>query len=139
MAGPTAASIRSGRAPSERIACMAAPVTPATVPRQPACTQPSTCASGSTRMIGTQSATSTTSTVPGSRVTTASVCTIESARRSVPRPRSAAVTVATWLPCDWSQNTNSARSAPSAAASRRRFSSTAVGSSPTCSARFSDA
>src|SRR5215472_16020642 len=72
IAGPIPARTLASRAPRVSMAASAAPVARATVPRHPACTQASTRARGSYSRTGTQSATSTASTGPGSSVTRAS-------------------------------------------------------------------
>ena len=119
------------------MAASAAADTPATVPRQPACTQASTPATGSCSTIGTQSAVRIASTTPGVAVTSASASSMASSRPNAPLPRSAAPTTRTPAPCTWRAKTKSSGLAPKPAASRRRFSSTQPGSSPTLRLRFS--
>ena len=137
IAGPMPARTSPGRAPRVSMAASAAPVTRATVPRHPAWTQASTRARGSYRTTGTQSATSTASTGPGSPVTRASASPTVSPGAAAPRPRSAPVTTRTAAPCTWVAKTRSPRPAPTAAAARRRFSTTWPGRSPTEKLRFS--
>src|SRR5579862_3421646 len=69
MHGPRAASIPV--APSARMAPAAASITPASSPRQPACTSPTT-PSGLAMATGAQSAVNTASATPGTPVTRAS-------------------------------------------------------------------
>ena len=74
MHGPTAAAMRSTRAPSEIIAAIAWSVTPASAPRQPAWAAPITPASASASRTGAQSAVTMPSSRPGRSVTSASAC-----------------------------------------------------------------
>src|SRR6185437_5974569 len=138
MAGPIPAVTSAGQVPRRRMAARAAAVTPATVPRQPACTQASTPATGSCSTTGTQSAVKIASTTPGEVVTSASAPGMASSRDCAPLPRSASATTATPAPCTWRAKTKSPGAAPNAVASRCRFSSTQPGSSPTLRLRFSD-
>ena len=96
-----------GREPREVMAATAAAHTRATVPRQPACTQASTPATGSCRTIGTQSAVKMASTTPGAVVTRASVSAIASSRLNAPLPRSASPTIRTPAPWTWRAKTKS--------------------------------
>ena len=80
MHGPMPARIRSGRAPSRVIAATVASMTPASAPRQPPCAAPMTRASGSANSTGAQSAASTPSAIPGTRVTMPSARGLSSRR-----------------------------------------------------------
>src|SRR6516225_10115997 len=119
------------------MAATAAAQTRATVPRQPAWTQARTPATGSCSTTGTQSAVKMASTTPGDVVTSASVSAIAPSRVNAPLPRSASPTIRTPAPWTWRAKTKSPGRAPRAAASRRRFSRTLAGSSPTLRLRFS--
>src|SRR5579859_5939751 len=120
-----------GREPRDCIAVTAAAGIRATMPRQPACTQASTPATGSCSTIGTQSAVKMASTTSGEVVTSASVSGTALSRVNAPLPRSAGPTIRTPAPCTWRAKTKSPGFAPRAAARRRRFSRTRAGSSPT--------
>src|SRR5688572_23795093 len=89
MQGPTRA--RTSPAPRSRMAWTAAGTTPATRPRQPAWTTPST--PSAVRAIGAQSATCTARVQPATAVTAASA--------SSPACSPGRVTVTTRAPCTW--------------------------------------
>ena len=72
MQGPTAARMRSRRAPSFSIAAIVASTTPPSAPFQPACAAPITPAAASASSTGAQSAAITPSTTPGRSVTSPS-------------------------------------------------------------------
>ena len=68
------------------MAASAAVVTRPRVPRQPACAQASTAATGSCSTIGTQSAVRIASTTPGDAVTSRSASATASSRHNAPLP-----------------------------------------------------
>src|SRR5205085_1538703 len=104
MHGPSAA--RMSVAPSERIVSTAAGITPATIPRHPACTTPTTPSASASSAIGAQSATRTAISSPGVVVTIASA-----SPRCPARP--ATTTCAAWTWWTIAQSTRS-RVSPSA-------------------------
>src|SRR4051794_2546867 len=127
MLGPTAAYMRSTRAPSSIIVVRAAGSTPPASPRRPACTAAMTPARRSHISTGVQSATSTTSASPGAAVTRASAsgsCIGTSSKTATPTP---------WT-C---RMVTSEAGTPRAERTRSRLAATACGSSPTWSARLS--
>ncbi len=101
-------------------------MTPAASPRQPAWAAATTVPAVSQSSTGRQSAVSTAQTVPGARENAASA--------SAPAAHWSAHT--TWVPCTWVSHTGSLGTW---ARSRRRFSATAAGSSPTWAPRLSEA
>ena len=133
MAGPSAATRSPGREPkASAIARTAAWAMPATVPRQPACARPMASRCGSYRRMGTQSAKRSSSGTPGSSV-------ISPSQAGMKRPRCAAPTRRTSALCTCRGETTASRGTPSAAHSRRWFSSTACASSPEAQVRLSAA
>ena len=124
-----------------RCACMArsaAPTAPAAVPRQPAWTAARTCASGSTRASGTQSATMMASVTPGRHRDEDVGVGQGVARRSACRGRARRARRASRrAPCTWRAKTRSSSVTPNAAAARARLATTRPGSSPTCRPRLS--
>ena len=122
MHGPTAAAIRSRRAPERSIAAIVASVTPASAPRQPACAAPTTPASAigeqHRRAIGGEDAEQEVGPVGDHRV---------GMRPLVLRPGSLDLTdVGEWT---WWTVASSAPGS-TAAIARRRFSAIASRSSP---------
>jgi len=115
---------RSAGAPGARATVCSS--TPAARPRQPAWAAATQSPRRLQNRTGRQSAVKTAQTAPRRLVAEAS------AAQDSPSPGPAS---ATSHPCTWCSQNGSAGSA-SAARSRRRFSATCAGSSPTCSARF---
>ena len=117
MAGPIAAAMRSGFAPSFRMASTVASMMPPSAPFQPACAAPITRAVPSQSSTGAQSAVSTPMASPGVLVTMAS------ASGGVSPFHGASAITASAL-CFWNTVMSLPGSAPSSSATRARFSTT---------------
>ncbi len=120
--GKTAATSRSGEAPSSHIVATAAALTRATVPRQPEWITAPTRARSSKRARSGQSAPCTKSGTPGVAVTSASVAACDDAASATP----------TFAPCTCSGTAIAAGSPPAARTSSARPSAApAIRSGPT--------
>ena len=122
MVGPITAMMRSGLAPSLRMASTVASTMPASAPRQPAWAAPMTRASPSQNSTGAQSAVSTPMARPGVLVTMASASgSLSPFHGALGDHRIGAVLLETVMRLPGS--------APSSSATRARFSGTLAASS----------